>query len=252
MGCFASCCPTLKHKKFMKSLNNNSLSPPSKHQCLQSLLQIPHESEFIIGKAKPSHIEDTALPIADSKEKEKVTFDLDINQEDEQKDGQSKTEISTDSSLFSFPLDNHNCKSGDDENQEESSESLFSLSIDSIRRNLSRSERDEVNSPLKPNRRDSSPFVKSVLNPIQCIVKPGAAKEKKPSSPLMELQEKENQNVEPSLSGWLVEKGKKTLNSEDSPDSVGNLSQELRRTKSKKESGRRPILGELNLEDIQA
>ncbi|CAH9121264.1 unnamed protein product [Cuscuta epithymum] len=118
MGCFASCCFTLKHKKFMKSLNNNAISPSSKHQCLQSLLQTPHESEFI-SVVNPSHIEDTVLPIADSKEKEKVTFDLDINQEDEQKDGQSKTEISTDSSLFSFPLSNHSCKNGEDENQEE-------------------------------------------------------------------------------------------------------------------------------------
>lgn len=242
--------------------------------------------------------------------RKKVTFDLSVkayeeecsNQEDEKslmeneqnkgKDQKkNKPEIIYDSSLISYPLNHryHNCSTNGDEElegdfglqdggliQEESSESLFSLSIES-RKSISQPEmpdKEEVSSsPLNPfqkdaktivglnqNARDRTQFVRSVLNPIENMSQWKAAKAKTAPSPL-KPQEKENQNldlkskeneiaVDTSLSSWLVVSGKKTPNSKNSSESVGNSPSDQRR-KSAKEFEEKPILGAWSHEDLK-
>ncbi|KAL3520999.1 hypothetical protein ACH5RR_019148 [Cinchona calisaya] len=80
---------------------------------------------------------------------------------------------------------NHNDKNGcEDLVQEESSESLFSISIESRKQNSAAEMGEkEVSSPLKPqNARDRSLFVHSVLNPIENLSQWKASRSKTTSS----------------------------------------------------------------------
>ncbi|VFQ80328.1 unnamed protein product [Cuscuta campestris] len=219
MTCFTACCfPASNHKKLIKPTNDDPL-PSSKKQCLRNLLEADDESEIIIMKS--SHI------LNSKDEEEKGTFDLDCKQEDDdvagkgnEKDegssgGGGKPEISTDSSFFSLPLNlltRH--RGGCDEEDEE--ESLFSLSIDSIRQKRS------VN---QNGRRDSDQSVQSEPNQIENSGRPRKVKKITPSPLLQEkLQEKEN-----------------LQKLENSP-----TRRRRRRTKCNKGFGKRPILGALN------
>ncbi|TYI02685.1 hypothetical protein ES332_A11G284800v1 [Gossypium tomentosum] len=171
---------------------------------------------------------------------------------------------------------------------EESSESLFSLSIES-RKQVCEVESDEkeVNSPmpivLNRNGKDKGgQYVQSVLNPVENLDqwKKVKAKASIPSN----LQEKENINVEQgfgipisaepsfqlassklcsngkkmvgkestvdtSLSSWLVEP-ENTPNSKASTNSVGNsaISQKMNSPRSHEN---RPILGALTMEELK-
>ncbi|KAL2549186.1 uncharacterized protein Fot_10716 [Forsythia ovata] len=151
--------------------------------------------------------------------------------------------------------------------EEESSESLFSLSIDS-RKHVSAAEmgEKEVISPLKP--------VHSVLNSVENLSQKKFFKVKTVSTTsLNQEEEKENINLEPlseepdvkhsiqqlkqesdndiavetSLSSWLVE-SENSFKNENSPSSVGNSSE---RTKSLKSYGNRPILEALTSKDFK-
>lgn len=145
--------------------------------------------------------------------------------------------------------------------EEESSESLFSLSIDS-RKHVSAAEmgEKEVISPLKP--------ADSVLNSVKNLSQKNFVKVKTASIILLnQEEEKENINLEPvvkqliqqpklesdneiavetSLSSWLVE-SEKSFKNENSPSSVGNSSG---RSKSLKSFGNRPVLEALTCKEI--
>lgn len=142
--------------------------------------------------------------------------------------------------------------------QEESSESLFSLSIDS-RKHVSAAEmgEKEVISPLNP-----------AANSIKNLSQKKFVKVKTASTPLLNQgEEKENINleldlkqsiqqpklesdneiaVETSLSSWLVE-SEKSFKNENSPSSVGNSSE---RSKSLKSFGNRPVLEALTCKEF--
>lgn len=146
--------------------------------------------------------------------------------------------------------------------EEESSESLFSLSIDS-RKHVSAAEmgEKEVISPLKP--------ADSVLNSVKNLSQKNFVKVKTASITLVnQEEEKENINLEPvvkqliqlpklqsdneiavetSLSSWLVE-SEKSFKNENSPSSVGNSSG---RSKSLKNFGNRPVLEALTCKEIK-
>ncbi|CAI9759867.1 unnamed protein product [Fraxinus pennsylvanica] len=145
--------------------------------------------------------------------------------------------------------------------EEEFSESLFSLSIDS-RKHFSAAEmgEKEVISPLKP--------ANSVLNSVENLSQKKFVKVKTASTTLLNREEeKENINLEPdlkqsiqqpklesdneiavetSLSSWLVE-SEKSFKNENSPSSVGNSSE---RSKSLKSFGNRPVLEELTCKEF--
>ncbi|RAL37020.1 hypothetical protein DM860_003942 [Cuscuta australis] len=218
MACFTACCfpAASNHKKLIKPTNNDPL-PSSKKQCLRSLLEADDESEIITMKS--SHI------LNSKDEEEKGTFALDCNQEEDEvaekgneKDegcSDGEPEISTDSSFFSLPLNLLTRRRGgcDEEDEEES---LFSLSIDSIRQKC----------PVNHNRRrDSDQSVQSEPNQIENSGRPRKVKRITPSPLLQEeLQEKEN-----------------LQKLENSP-----IRRRRRRTKCNKGFGKRPVLGALN------
>ncbi|KAH1083370.1 hypothetical protein J1N35_023131 [Gossypium stocksii] len=171
---------------------------------------------------------------------------------------------------------------------EESSESLFSLSIES-RKQVCEVESDEkeVNSPmpilLNRNGKDKGgQYVQSVLNPVENLAQWKEVKAK--ASIPLNLQEKENINVEQgfgipisaepsfklassklcsngkkmvekesavdtSLSSWLVEP-ENTPNSKASTNSVGNsaISQKMNSPRSHED---RPILGSLTMGELK-
>ncbi|GAV82997.1 hypothetical protein CFOL_v3_26448 [Cephalotus follicularis] len=165
--------------------------------------------------------------------------------------------------------------------QEESSESLFSLSIES-RKQVCEVElgEKEVNSPMPNcneqvkaigpdrNARDRSQYVHSVLNPVENLTQWKAVKAK--ATPSLKYPAKENINVEQdfdvpislepslrsntkklvdqeiavdaSLSSWLVELSETTPMSKDSNNSVGNSPPSLKD---------KHILGVLAIEELK-
>ncbi|XP_019192206.1 PREDICTED: uncharacterized protein LOC109186605 isoform X2 [Ipomoea nil] len=325
MGCFTACFRHSKHKRIINSDDNNIA--PSRNQSLLHSHDDGDVSEAIIKEAQTV---DSIKPIANSKDEEeeevnrssrkKVTFDLSVktseecSNQEEQKKGENEE---AEKSLTSYPLNHryHNCSTnGEDEYdawvQEESSESLFSLSIES-RKSISQPEmpdKEEVSSsPLIPSQKDAKTIVglnqsdlvgfnqsdQSVLNPIENMSQWKAAKTtctgnsagfwvedcgtKKPlqgeekenqnldwNSKEREIEEKENhQNVDwkskereiavdTSLSSWLVGCEKRTPNSKNSSESVGNSPSDQRR-KSAEESGEdKPVLGAWSHEELKA
>ncbi|KAL9235166.1 hypothetical protein vseg_009953 [Gypsophila vaccaria] len=165
------------------------------------------------------------------------------------------------------------------EGEEESSESLFSLSIDSRKHRLGSVGVDkEVNSPMpiknvvlddSDSRGDRRNDVDSVLNPVENLTQWKDMKAR--SRVVLKDRAKENLNsvhdfsfpaknekpkemaVDTSLSTWLVgsEHGKTERgNSGDSPVSVGNSPSD-RNTVSPNKFEDRPILGALTLEEIR-
>jgi hypothetical protein len=140
--------------------------------------------------------------------------------------------------------------------QEESSESLFSLSIDS-RKQVSAIEtgEKEVNSPMpelktigsNPSARDRSQSVHLVLKPIENLTQLKAV-QAKITTPL-ENQAKENIAVDTSLSSWLVESEFTPPTSKNSSDSVGNSPSEKENSRRNVED--RPILGALTVAELK-
>nr|GLL20798.1 uncharacterized protein LOC109186605 isoform X3 [Ipomoea trifida] len=293
MGCFTACFRRhSKHKRIINSHNNNNNNnnAPSRNQCLQSLLH-SHDDDDIIKEAQTV---DSIKPIAISKDEEeeelnrssrkKVTFDLSVkayeecSNQEEQKKGENEAE----KSLTSYPLNHRyqNCSTNGEEEedlgleddgwvQEESSESLFSLSIES-RKSVSQPEmpdKEEVSSsPLNPFQKDPKTISglnqngrESVLNPIENMSHWKTAKAKTPLQ--QQGEEKENQNldwkskereiiaVDTSLSSWLVgSEKKKTPNSKNSPESVGNSPSDQRRNSAEE----KPVLGAWSHEELKA
>lgn len=170
--------------------------------------------------------------------------------------------------------------------QEETSESLFSLSIDSKKQSSTITttpeiEDKEVSSPFKPcdkavkkknqNARDRTEHVDSVLKPIENLNQRKAVRTKTTSSSSSSFknQEKENVNnseefsigfvgkenlkmeiaVDTSLSSWLNE-SEKTPIKENSPSSVGNSSSK-RFLNSSRSFEDRPILGALTPDELK-
>lgn len=146
--------------------------------------------------------------------------------------------------------------------QEESSESLFSLSIDS-RKKVSATEtgEKEVNSPApvrtspdeelkkigsNPIVRDRTQSVHLVLKPIENLT-PLKAVQAKKTNPL-ENQAKENIAVDTSLSSWLVE-SEFTPKSTNSCDSVGNLPSE--KANSRRNLEDRTVLAALTVAELK-
>nr|GMC61667.1 protein JASON-like [Ipomoea batatas] len=200
--------------------------------------------------------------------------------EEQKKGGENEAE----KSLTSYPLNHRyqNCSTNgeyeedlglEDDGwvQEESSESLFSLSIES-RKSVSQPEmpdKEEVSSsPLNPFQKDPktisglNQFAQSVLNPIENMSHWKTAKAKTPlQQQQQEGEEKENQNldwkskereiiaVDTSLSSWLVgSEKKKTPNSKNSPESVGNSPSDQRRNSAED----KPVLGDWSHQELKA
>nr|GMC63679.1 Ankyrin repeat and protein kinase domain-containing protein 1 [Ipomoea batatas] len=298
MGCFTACFRRhSKHKRIINSHNNNNNDAPSRNLCLQSLLHSHDDDDVSEAIIKEAQTLDSIKPIAISKDEEeeelnrssrkKVTFDLSVktyeecsNQEEQKKGGENEAE----KSLASYPLNHRyqNCSTnGEDEEdlgledegwvQEESSESLFSLSIES-RKSVSQPEmpdKEEVSSsPLNPFQKDPktisglNQFAQSVLNPIENMSHWKTAKAKTPlQQQQQEGEEKENQNldwkskgreiiaVDTSLSSWLVgSEKKKTPNSKNSPESVGNSPSDQRRNSAED----KPVLGDWSHQELKA
>uniref|UniRef100_A0A7C9A3K3 Uncharacterized protein n=1 Tax=Opuntia streptacantha TaxID=393608 RepID=A0A7C9A3K3_OPUST len=164
--------------------------------------------------------------------------------------------------------------------QDQSSESLFSLSIESRMQNAGTEtgENKEVNSPMPIKNQtlnaqlDTSKFVDSVLNPVENVTQWKVIKAKSKRAVYNEnLEAKENlgeaQNsgfivkkeereigVDTSLSSWLVGSeaalGAATPNSKSSSISVGN-SGSMTHTVSPNKFEDRPILGALTIDEIR-
>lgn len=224
---------------------------------------------------------------------------------------------SSSSSLFSYPLNHRyqNCRDSDDEfddllssdeskindftddeddyneeagsevhhekpvmdAQDQSSESLFSLSIESRMQNAGAEtgENKEVNSPIPIKNQtlnaqlDRSNYVDSVLNPVENVTQWKVIKAKSRQTAYKEnLEAKENLEnsgfvvkkeerqigVDTSLSSWLVGSeaalGATTPNSKSSSISVGN-SGSVTHTVSPNKFEDRPILGALTIDEIR-
>ncbi|KAJ8442252.1 hypothetical protein Cgig2_005192 [Carnegiea gigantea] len=224
---------------------------------------------------------------------------------------------SSSSSLFSYPLNHRyqNCRDSDDEfddllssdeskiddftddeddyneevdsevnrekpvmgAQDQSSESLFSLSIESRMQNAGAEtgENKEVNSPMPIKNQtlnaqsDRSNYVDSVLNPVENVTqwkvikaksrqtackKNLEAKENLENSGFVVKKEEREIGVDASLSSWLVGSeaalGATTPNSKSSSISVGN-SGSVTPTVSPNKFEDRPILGALTIDEIR-
>ncbi|XP_021864759.1 uncharacterized protein [Spinacia oleracea] len=226
---------------------------------------------------------------------------------------------SSSSSLFSFPTDHRyqNCRDSDDEfddlvssdesenddddyytddedeevesevkndKHEQSSESLFSLSLDSRKQGIGSETGDkEVNSPMpiknsSPNESNTGKFdhnavnyVESVLNPVENLSQWKFIKARSKLASKDQSQAKENiisgqdfsfpvkkavvseleVGVDTSLSSWLMcSEGTPKNNSRNSSVSVGNSPSD-RKTVSPNKFEDRPILGALTLEELR-
>ncbi|XP_011084264.1 uncharacterized protein LOC105166567 [Sesamum indicum] len=201
MGCFTACFDPKKHKKLMKKLPNQSLSP--RDELLHEALEISaagtesQKEEGIVNSTKPV-LESEAKneeQMNGSKGKESVNSNLDTADTDnsvENEKGKAESILGKDHNggsgsnsyivrphhghqdlsmskeecvavnSIDLTLENTSREGGTDDHrcviQPESSESLFSLSIDS-RKQVSASEMGadkEVSSPLKPSDRENN------------------------------------------------------------------------------------------------
>ncbi|XP_059438001.1 uncharacterized protein LOC132170878 [Corylus avellana] len=282
MGCFPACFGTPKRQKHRKLANETT----STDQSLEA-------NEAFQPTALPNQedIENPVNPSTESDARKKVCFDLNVkNYEEpstnevattllgnnEEKENEKQEETSKESkpfsgliasSILSSPpkhrcqncadcdLDNDDDEVGDVHSpvQEESSDSLFSLSIDS-RKHVGATEtgEKEVNSPMPEvktigsNPIERSESVDLVLKPIENLT-PWKTVQAKKTTPL-ENQAKENIPADTSLSSWLVE-SEFTPKSKNSSDSVGNLPAEKENSRRNVED--RAILGALTVTELK-
>ncbi|KAG7970227.1 hypothetical protein I3843_07G071900 [Carya illinoinensis] len=285
MGCFLACFSTPKHR------NPQILAPGDQSLEANEAFQTPllRKQEGIEKPLTPITESEVRLEVQPNRSAgKKVTFEKPSANEEKQKGNRGGAEEGKPisgliaSSMLPFPS-NHRYQScageldyddsdeiGNDDSliQEETSESLFSLSIDS-RTHVGAIEtgEKEVNSPIPVHastheelKTNASRCFRSVLTPIENLTQ-GKAVQAKTDTPFMN-KAKEKVNLEPksndskpkeeqilvdtSLSSWLVV-SESTPRSQNSSNSTGNSASE--KANSSRSHVDKPILGALTLEE---
>ncbi|KAL4576642.1 hypothetical protein LXL04_012739 [Taraxacum kok-saghyz] len=256
------------------------------------LVQLENEKERVNEEKQENEELENVVQIENESEKKKDERNSSENHtelENEIKNAaQNQNRACSDSSVSSYisypPMHRyHNCVINEDEDEdhvpiqeEDSSESLFSLSINP--RRLSKScpvdfDDKEVNSPLKKTLNDQNQSIdNSLLNPIENLTQ-WKTLIPKPIPPFNHHQEKENLNLqqqqekEPlknrkvkkdseevatSLSSWLIEPdNNKTPEVSNSQTSVGNSCAYSDTATSWKSFEDRPILGAWSIDEVR-
>uniref|UniRef100_A0A803N5P2 Uncharacterized protein n=1 Tax=Chenopodium quinoa TaxID=63459 RepID=A0A803N5P2_CHEQI len=274
MGCFSTCFGNCKRSRRRRRRNGNTNPSSLLHHTYESVegFQVPHlikeQEEEEKGENQIEFTPDSKeekIEKANSSERKKVTFDLNVK---------IYEDLRTEEEL-------------DLKCQEQSSESLFSLSLDSRKQGFESETGDkEVNSPMpikNSSNKDSNSsefdenahkYVDSVLNPVENLSQWKFIKARSKLASKDQSQAKENVislgqdfsfpvkkavvsereiGVDTSLSSWLMcSEGTPKNNSRSSSVSVGN-SPSGRKTCScsPNKFEDRPILGVLTLEELR-